>query len=114
MNVRALPDWDAQAVPHPKARKGTVVNVSSVNGLCVCVLPACSPTTSQGAMDHSPRCTAPRWRPRRPRNCVNPYAMITNLHKRGGMNDSICRVSGTVEGKRIRSAVQVNRKMSRR
>jgi NAD(P)-dependent dehydrogenase (short-subunit alcohol dehydrogenase family) len=86
VNVRAPFRLTRAAVPHLKARKGTVVNVSSVNGLRAFagVLAYC---VSKSAMDHFTRCAALEMAPFGVRvNCVNPGVTITNLHRRGGMD----------------------------
>ncbi len=96
-----LDDWDTmmnvnlrsafylmqKCVPHLAATKGNVVNVSSVTGtrafpnvLAYCV--------SKSATDQLTRCAALELAPKGIRvNAVNPGVVITNLHKRGGMND---------------------------
>ena len=46
-------------------------------------------TVSKAAMDHLTRCTALEMAPFGVRvNCVNPGVTVTNLHRRGGMNDT--------------------------
>jgi NAD(P)-dependent dehydrogenase (short-subunit alcohol dehydrogenase family) len=75
------------AVPHLKASKGAIVNVSSVNGLrsFAGVLAYC---VSKSGMDQLTRCAALELAPFGVRvNAVNPGVTITNLHRRGGMND---------------------------
>lgn len=87
INVRAPFRLMREAFPHLKARQGNVVNVSSVNGLRAFagVAVYCS---SKAALDHLSRCAALDWAPHGVRvNCVNPGVTITNLHKRGGMDD---------------------------
>lgn len=76
------------AAPHLKARKGAIVNVSSVNGLrsFAGVLAYC---VSKAGMDHLTRCAALEMAPLGVRvNAVNPGVTVTNLHRRGGMNDT--------------------------
>ena len=88
VNVRAPFRLIRAAVPHLKARKGSVVNVSSVNGLRAFagVLAYC---VSKSAMDHLTRCAALEMAPFGVRvNCVNPGVTVTNLHRRGGMDES--------------------------
>ncbi|MFN7980354.1 MAG: glucose 1-dehydrogenase [Vicinamibacterales bacterium] len=88
VNVRAPFRLMRAAVPHLKARKGTVVNVSSVNGLRA-FAGVLAYNVSKAAMDHLTRCTALEMAPFGVRvNCVNPGVTITNLHKRGGMNET--------------------------
>ena len=75
-----------EATPHLKARKGAVVNVSSVNGLrsFAGVLAYC---VSKSGMDQLTRCAALEMAPHGVRvNAVNPGVTVTNLHTRGGMN----------------------------
>jgi NAD(P)-dependent dehydrogenase (short-subunit alcohol dehydrogenase family) len=88
VNVRAPFRLMRAAAPQLKARKGTVVNVSSVNGLRAFagVLAYC---VSKSAMDHLTRCAALEMAPFGVRvNCVNPGVTVTNLHRRGGMDDT--------------------------
>lgn len=88
VNVRAPFRLMRAAVPHLKARKGTVVNVSSVNGLRA-FAGVLAYNVSKAAMDHLTRCAALEMAPFGVRvNCVNPGVTITNLHKRGGMNET--------------------------
>lgn len=88
VNVRAPFRLMRAAVPHLKERKGTVVNVSSVNGLRA-FAGVLAYNVSKAAMDHLTRCTALEMAPFGVRvNCVNPGVTITNLHKRGGMNET--------------------------
>jgi NAD(P)-dependent dehydrogenase (short-subunit alcohol dehydrogenase family) len=75
------------AAPHLKARKGTVVNVSSVNGLrsFAGVLAYC---VSKAAVDQLTRCAAIEMAPLGVRvNAVNPGVTVTNLHRRSGMGE---------------------------
>ena len=84
VNVRAPFRLIRAAAPHLKQHKGAVVNVSSVNGLRAFagVLAYC---VSKSAMDHLTRCAALEMAPFGVRvNCVT----VTNLHRRGGMNDA--------------------------
>jgi NAD(P)-dependent dehydrogenase (short-subunit alcohol dehydrogenase family) len=88
VNVRAPFRLIRAAAPHLKQHKGAVVNVSSVNGLRAFagVLAYC---VSKSAMDHLTRCAALEMAPFGVRvNCVNPGVTVTNLHRRGGMNDA--------------------------
>lgn len=88
VNLRAPFRLMRAAVPHLKERHGAVVNVSSVNGLRAFpgVLAYC---VSKSAMDHLTRCAALEMAPFGVRvNCVNPGVTITNLHRRGGMDDA--------------------------
>jgi NAD(P)-dependent dehydrogenase (short-subunit alcohol dehydrogenase family) len=87
INLRSVFYATQKCVPHLEATKGNIVNVSSVTGtrafpnvLAYCV--------SKAAIDQLTRCTALELAPKGIRvNAVNPGVVITNLHKRGGMND---------------------------
>ena len=88
VNVRGPFRVMRAAAPHLKTRKGTVVNVSSVNGLRA-FAGVLAYNVSKAAMDHLTRCAALEMAPFGVRvNCVNPGVTITNLHRRGGMNDT--------------------------
>lgn len=76
------------AAPHLAARKGAVVNVSSVNGLRSFpgVLAYC---VSKAGVDHLTRCAAIEMAPIGVRiNAVNPGVTVTNLHRRSGMGEA--------------------------
>lgn len=86
-NVRSVYHLTQLAVPHLVATKGNIVNVSSVNGIrsFAGVLAYCM---SKSAIDQFTRCVALELAPKQVRcNGVNPGVTITNLHKRGGMNE---------------------------
>lgn len=88
INVRAPFRLMREAFPQLKARRGNIVNVSSVNGLRAFagVAVYCS---SKAALDHLTRCAALDWAPDGVRvNCVNPGVTVTNLHRRGGMDET--------------------------
>ena len=88
INVRAPFRLMREAFPQIKARRGNIVNVSSVNGLRAFagVAVYCS---SKAALDHLTRCAALDWAPHGVRvNCVNPGVTVTNLHRRGGMDET--------------------------
>lgn len=88
INVRAPFRLMREAFPHLKARRGNVVNISSVNGLRAFagVAVYCA---SKAALDHLSRCAALDWAPHGVRvNCVNPGVTVTNLHRRGGMDET--------------------------
>ncbi len=73
--------------PHLPAAIGSIVNVSSVTGLRAFpgVLAYC---VSKAALDQLTRCAALELAPRKIRvNAVNPGVVISNLHRRGGMNE---------------------------
>ena len=87
INVRAPFRLMRAAYPHLKERTGAVVNVSSVNGLRAFagVSVYCA---SKAALDHLTRCAALDWAPDGVRvNAVNPGVTVTNLHRRGGMDE---------------------------
>ncbi len=76
-----------EAAPHLKATRGSIVNVSSVNGLRSFpgVLAYC---VSKAAVDHLTRCAAIELAPLGVRvNAVNPGVTVTNLHRRSGMGE---------------------------
>ncbi len=88
INVRAPFRLMREAFPHLKTRRGNVVNISSVNGLRAFagVAVYCA---SKAALDHLSRCAALDWAPHGVRvNCVNPGVTVTNLHRRGGMDEA--------------------------
>ncbi|MBI4820687.1 MAG: glucose 1-dehydrogenase [Deltaproteobacteria bacterium] len=73
------------ALPHLKATRGSVVNVSSVASVRVFpnVLAYC---VSKAALDQLTQCAAIELAPLGVRvNAVNPGVVVTNLHKAGGM-----------------------------
>lgn len=87
INLRSVFQLTQMCVPHLAATKGNIVNVSSVAGtrsfpnvLAYCV--------SKAAIDQFTRCTALELAPKGIRvNAVNPGVVVTNLHKRSGMED---------------------------
>jgi NAD(P)-dependent dehydrogenase (short-subunit alcohol dehydrogenase family) len=87
INVRAPFRLIREAAPHLAARKGAVVNVSSVTGLRSFpgLVAYC---TSKSAVDQLTRCAALDLAPKGVRvNAVNPGVVVTNLHRRSGMNE---------------------------
>lgn len=87
VNVRAVFRLMRQAMPHLIERKGNVVNVSSVTGLRSFpgVLAYC---VSKSAVDQLTRCSALEVAAKGVRiNAVNPGVVVTEIHKRGGMNN---------------------------
>lgn len=88
LNLRASFRLIREAVPALVARQGAVVNLSSVAGtrafpglLAYCV--------SKAAVDQLTRCAALDLAPQKVRvNAVNPGVVVTNLHKRGGMDET--------------------------
>ena len=88
VNLRAPFRLMRAAAPHLTARKGSIVNVSSVNGLRSFpnVLAYC---VSKAGMDHLTRCAAIEMAPAGVRvNAVNPGVTVTNLHRRSGMDEA--------------------------
>jgi NAD(P)-dependent dehydrogenase (short-subunit alcohol dehydrogenase family) len=88
VNARAPFRLMRAAAPHLLARKGAVVNVSSVNGLRSFpgVLAYC---VSKAAVDQLTRCAAIEMAPLGVRvNAVNPGVTVTNLHRRSGMDET--------------------------
>jgi len=87
INARAPFRLVRAALPHLVARRGAVVNVSSVTGLRSFpgVLAYC---VSKAAIDRFTRCVALELAPKGVRvNAVNPGVVVSNLHRRGGMNE---------------------------
>jgi len=88
VNARAPFRLMRAASAHLATRKGSVVNVSSVNGLRSFpgVLAYC---VSKSAVDQLTRCAAIEMAPLGVRiNAVNPGVTVTNLHRRSGMNEA--------------------------
>lgn len=86
-NMRSVYQMTMLAVPHLIKTKGNIVNVSSVNGIRAFpnVLAYC---ISKAALDQLTRCTALELAPKQVRvNSVNPGVIVTEIHKRGGMDD---------------------------
>ena len=87
INLRSVFSLMQRSVPHLAKTKGNIVNVSSVTGLRAFpgVLAYC---VSKAATDQLTRCAALELAPKGIRvNAVNPGVVVTNLHKRGGMDD---------------------------
>lgn len=88
VSVRAVFRLMQAAVPHLVQTRGNIVNVSSVTGarsfpgvLAYCV--------AKAALDQLTRCAALELAPKGVRvNAVNPGVVITELHRRGGMDDT--------------------------
>lgn len=87
VNLRAVFFMMQKCVPHLEKTKGNIVNVSSVAGtrafpnvLAYCV--------SKAGIDQLTKCAALELAPKNIRvNAVNPGVVVSNLHKRGGMED---------------------------
>jgi NAD(P)-dependent dehydrogenase (short-subunit alcohol dehydrogenase family) len=87
VNLRAVFNLMQQAVPFLEAKRGNIVNVSSVTGLRAFpgVLAYC---VSKAALDQLTRCAALELAAKGVRvNAVNPGVVVTEIHKRGGMSD---------------------------
>lgn len=88
INVRAVFRLMQLAVPHLLQTRGAIVNVSSVTGtrsfpgvLAYCV--------AKAAVDQLTRCAALELAPKGVRvNAVNPGVVVTELHRRSGMDDA--------------------------
>jgi NAD(P)-dependent dehydrogenase (short-subunit alcohol dehydrogenase family) len=87
INLRSVFALTQKCIPHLVETKGNIVNVSSVAGsrsfpnvLAYCV--------SKAGVDQLTRCMALELGSKGVRvNAVNPGVVITNLHKRGGMDE---------------------------
>ena len=87
INLRSIFVLMQKCLPHLIETKGNIVNVSSVAGtqsfpnvLAYCV--------SKAALDQLTRCSALELASKGVRvNAVNPGVVVTNIHKRGGMED---------------------------
>jgi NAD(P)-dependent dehydrogenase (short-subunit alcohol dehydrogenase family) len=86
INLRSVFFIMQKCVPHLEKTRGNIVNVSSVTGtrafpgvLAYCV--------SKAGVDQLTRCSALELAPKGIRvNAVNPGVVVTNIHKRGGMD----------------------------
>jgi len=87
INLRSVFYLMSCAVLHLKKTKGTIINVSSVTGLRAFpnILSYC---VSKAGVDQLTRCAALELAPDSIRvNAINPGVMVTNLHKRSGMDE---------------------------
>lgn len=86
-NVRSIFHLTQLAVPHLIASKGNIVNVSSVNGMRS--FPGVlAYNMSKAAVDQFTQCVALELADKGVRvNSVNPGVIVTNIHKRGGMDE---------------------------
>lgn len=87
VNVRVVFRLMQRATPSLIERGGNIVNISSVTGLRSFpgVLAYC---VSKAALDQLTRCSALELAAKGVRvNTVNPGVVVTEIHKRGGMND---------------------------
>jgi NAD(P)-dependent dehydrogenase (short-subunit alcohol dehydrogenase family) len=87
-NMRSIYHLTTLAVPYLIKTEGNIVNVSSVNGIRS--FPGVlAYNISKAALDQFTRCVALELAPKKVRvNSVNPGVIITNIHKRGGMDDA--------------------------
>ncbi len=88
INVRSILQLTQLALPSIIARKGNIVNVSSVTGLRAFpgVLAYC---VSKAALDQLTRCAALELAPKGVRvNAVNPGVARTGLHRNSGMDEA--------------------------
>ncbi|KAG5684227.1 hypothetical protein PVAND_013465 [Polypedilum vanderplanki] len=86
-NMRSIYLLTMLAVPYLVATQGNIVNVSSVNGIRS-FAGVLAYNLSKACVDQFTRCTALELAAKNVRvNSVNPGVIITNIHKRGGMND---------------------------
>ena len=87
INLRAVFRLMQRALPSLIERRGNIVNVSSVTGLRSFpgVLAYC---VSKAGLDQLTRCSALELAAKGVRvNAVNPGVVVTEIHKRGGMDD---------------------------
>jgi NAD(P)-dependent dehydrogenase (short-subunit alcohol dehydrogenase family) len=87
INLRSIFLLTQLALPSLIERKGNIVNVSSVTGLRAFpgVLSYC---VSKAGLDQFTRCVALELASKGVRvNAVNPGVTVTNLHRKGGMDD---------------------------
>lgn len=87
INVRSVFHLTKLAVPYLIATRGNIVNVSSVNGMRS--FPGVlAYNMSKSALDQFTQCVALELADKQVRvNSVNPGVVITNIHKRGGMDE---------------------------
>jgi NAD(P)-dependent dehydrogenase (short-subunit alcohol dehydrogenase family) len=88
INVRAVFRLTQKVLPSLITRRGNIVNISSVTGLRSFpgVLAYC---VSKSALDQLTRCAALELAAKGVRvNAVNPGVVVTEIHKRGGMNET--------------------------
>uniref|UniRef100_A0A0R3RPG1 3-oxoacyl-[acyl-carrier-protein] reductase n=1 Tax=Elaeophora elaphi TaxID=1147741 RepID=A0A0R3RPG1_9BILA len=90
INLRSVVQLTRKAIPYLIKTKGSIVNVSSINGPCSVSLFAgvtfyCM---SKAGLDQFTKCLALELGPEGVRvNSVNPGVIITDIHKRSGMSD---------------------------
>jgi NAD(P)-dependent dehydrogenase (short-subunit alcohol dehydrogenase family) len=87
INLNAVFRLMQLAIPYLEKTRGNIVNVSSVTGIRAFpgVLAYC---VSKAGVDQLTRCAALELAPKGIRvNAVNPGVIVTNLHRRGGMDE---------------------------
>ncbi len=87
LNLRSVFHLIQLALPHLEKTAGNIVNVSSVTGLRAFpgILSYC---VSKAGVDQLTRAAALELAPKKVRvNAINPGVIVTNLHKRGGMDE---------------------------
>ncbi|MFQ5709834.1 MAG: SDR family NAD(P)-dependent oxidoreductase, partial [bacterium] len=87
VNLDAVFQMIQLALPHLEKTRGSIINVSSVAGLRAFpnILAYC---VSKAGVDQLTRCVAVELAPKGIRvNAVNPGVVVTNLHRRSGMDD---------------------------
>jgi len=88
VNLRAVFALTRLAVPHLIARRGSILNISSVAGLRPYpgLLSYC---VSKAAVDQLTRCLSLEMAPHGVRvNALNPGVVVTELHRAGGMSEA--------------------------
>ncbi|XP_077418656.1 3-oxoacyl-[acyl-carrier-protein] reductase FabG-like [Vanacampus margaritifer] len=87
INVRSVYQLTQLCVPHLIKTKGSIVNVSSVNGQRSSAT-ALAYAMSKSAIDQFTRCVALELAPKQVRvNSVCPGTIFTEVHKRAGLDD---------------------------
>lgn len=87
VNVRSVFHLTQLATPHLIATKGNIVNVSSVNGIRS-FAGVLAYNISKSALDQFTQCVALELADKGVRvNSVNPGVIITEIHKRGGLDE---------------------------
>ncbi|KAL1129477.1 hypothetical protein AAG570_014003 [Ranatra chinensis] len=87
INVRSIYHLTMLAVPHLIDSKGSIVNVSSVNGIRS-FAGVLAYNMSKAAVDQFTRCVALELAPKQVRvNSVNPGVVKTELQRRGGLDE---------------------------